>query len=89
MACGHFDFLGLAKWSWFTLRLWWTATLTFFNVLSFVISDLSAMIGGAIGQNLNVKNYKEEDVPKILKDFFDSLWHLSLCLMKARNFCGF
>ena len=45
----------------------------FFNVLSFVISDLSAMIGGAIGQNLNVKNYKEEEVPKILKDFFDSL----------------
>ena len=61
----------------------------FFNVLSFVISDLSAMIGGAIGQNLNVKNYKEEEVPKILKDFFDSLWHLSLGLMKARNFCGF
>ena len=35
--------------------------------------DLSAMIGGAIGENLLVKNYKEEDVPKILKEFFDSL----------------
>ena len=35
--------------------------------------DLSAMIRGAIGENLRVKDYKEEDVPKILKEFFDSL----------------
>lgn len=42
--------------------------------------DLSAMIGGAIGENLQVKDYKEEDLPKILKEFFDSLWHLSLGL---------
>lgn len=35
--------------------------------------DLSAMIGGAIGENLQVKDYKEEDLPKILKEFFDSL----------------
>jgi len=34
---------------------------------------LSAMIRGAIGENLKVKDYKEEDVPKILKEFFDSL----------------
>lgn len=44
--------------------------------------DLSAMIRGAIGENLTVKDYKEEDVPKILKEFFDSLWQLSLDLMK-------
>ncbi|KAJ7390944.1 2'-deoxynucleoside 5'-phosphate N-hydrolase 1 [Desmophyllum pertusum] len=34
---------------------------------------LSAMIGGAIGEHLQVKNYKEDDVPGILKEFFDSL----------------
>lgn len=34
---------------------------------------LSAMIGGAIGGNVQVKNYKEEDVPEILKEFFSSI----------------
>ncbi|KAL9955114.1 hypothetical protein ACROYT_G036399, partial [Oculina patagonica] len=34
---------------------------------------LSAMIGGAISENLQVKNYKEEDIPVILKEFFDSI----------------
>lgn len=34
---------------------------------------LSAMIRGAIGENLKVEDYKEEDIPKILKEFFDSL----------------
>jgi len=31
------------------------------------------MIRGAIGENLKVKDYREEDVPKLLKEFFDSL----------------
>lgn len=42
--------------------------------------DLSAMIGGAINENLQVKNYKEEDIPVILKEFFDSLWYLTIGL---------
>ena len=41
--------------------------------VSFVGSDLSAMISGAVGENLCVKNYKEEDVHGILQEFFDSL----------------
>lgn len=31
------------------------------------------MIRGAIGENVQVKNYKEEDVPEILKEFFSSI----------------
>lgn len=31
------------------------------------------MIGGAIGENVQVKNYKEEDVPEILKEFFSTI----------------
>ena len=34
--------------------------------------DLSAMIHGAEGDNFLVKNYKEEDIPQILKEFFDN-----------------
>jgi len=33
---------------------------------------LSAMIHGAAGDNFLVKNYKEEDIPQILKEFFDN-----------------
>lgn len=33
---------------------------------------LSAMIRGAIDENLLVKDYKEEDLPQILKEFFKS-----------------
>lgn len=31
------------------------------------------MIGGAIRENVQVKNYKEEDVPEILKEFFSTI----------------
>jgi len=31
------------------------------------------MIRGAIDNNLLVKDYKEEDIPQILKEFFNSL----------------
>ena len=34
---------------------------------------LSAMIRGAIDDNLVVKDYKEEDIPHILEEFFKSL----------------
>ncbi|KAK2565646.1 putative 2'-deoxynucleoside 5'-phosphate N-hydrolase 1 [Acropora cervicornis] len=30
------------------------------------------MIHGAEGDNFSVKNYKEEDIPQILKEFFDN-----------------
>lgn len=33
--------------------------------------DFFVMIRGVIGENLTVKDYKEEDVFKILKEFFD------------------
>lgn len=36
------------------------------------------MIRGAIGGNFQVKDYKEEDVPEILKEFFGSLWYSTL-----------
>ena len=49
-------------------------TLTFSMCYPLHLLDLSAMVRGAIGENLKVEDYKEEDVPKILKEFFDSLW---------------
>lgn len=33
--------------------------------------DFFVMICGVIGENLMVKDYKEKDVFKILKEFFD------------------
>ena len=60
---------------------WWTqanmtmgrgrSKLALFSTL--FLPDLSAMIRGAIDNNLLVKDYKEEDIPQILKEFFNSV----------------
>ena len=36
------------------------------------------MIRGAIDDNVVVKDYKEEDIPHILEEFFKSLWKTQL-----------
>lgn len=35
---------------------------------------LSAMIRGAVDENFIVKDYKEQDLPQILREFFSTLW---------------
>ena len=54
----------------FLVTLISTKTFIIFN--PFCTPDLSAMIRGAIDDNFLVKDYKEEDIPQILKEFFNS-----------------